>query len=182
MNQETHKDRIIAEQDARLKHMDLLLDEVEQKEQERAEMEEKLEEIMEYELMVEEMVQEIALKEGEIDDMQERMIEIEEEHAMFEELVDNLETYNKELQDDLAVKDKEIASLGAEKEQLEAIVIDQDAITQKYKERQTQLSKQIGILTEQLQYTVSSTDNKDQVSVLLEKQQLLIGKLRDAAK
>jgi hypothetical protein len=60
-------------------------------------MEEKLEEIMEYELMVEEMVQEIALKEGEIDDMQERMIEIEEEHAMFEELVDNLETYNKEL-------------------------------------------------------------------------------------
>ena len=172
MNQETHKDRIIAEQDARLKHMDLLLDEVEQKEQERAEMEEKLEEIMEYELMVEEMVQEIALKEGEID----------EEHAMFEELVDNLETYNKELQDDLAVKDKEIASLGAEKEQLEVIVIDQDAITQKYKERQTQLSKQIGILTEQLQYTVSSTDNKDQVSVLLEKQQLLIGKLRDAAK
>lgn len=56
MNQETEKDRIISEQDARLKHMDLLLDEVESKEQERAEMEEKLEEIMEYEIMVEEMV------------------------------------------------------------------------------------------------------------------------------
>ena len=52
---------------------------------------------MEYELMVEEMVQEIATKEGEIDEMQERMIEIEEEHAMFEELVENLEVYNKEL-------------------------------------------------------------------------------------
>lgn len=79
-----------------------------------------------------------------------RMVEIEEEHAMLEELVENLETYNKELQGDIAEKDKEIAGLVTEKEQLEDIVVDQDGITQKYKERQTQLTKQISVLNEQL--------------------------------
>lgn len=82
--------------------------------------------------------------------MQMRMVEIEEEHAMLEELVENLETYNKELQGDIAEKDKEIAGLVTEKEQLEDIVVDQDGITQKYKERQTQLTKQISVLNEQL--------------------------------
>jgi len=38
------------------------------------------------------------------------------------------------------------------------------------------------VLTEQLQATVNSTDDKDQISVLLEKQQHLISKLRDAEK
>ena len=36
------------------------------------------------------------------------MLEIEEEHAMLEELVENLETYNKELQDEIAEKEKDI--------------------------------------------------------------------------
>jgi len=56
MQDETAKDKLIAEQDERLKEMDFLLDEIELKEKERAEMEEKLEEIVEYENMVEEMV------------------------------------------------------------------------------------------------------------------------------
>lgn len=120
--------------------MDLLLDELEKKETELAEMKERYDEIIGYEQMVEEMVQEIANKEGEVEEMQERMIEIEEEHAMLEELVENLEKYNKELQDDLATKDKEIEGINAEKEQLETIVIDQDAITQKYKDRGAQLT------------------------------------------
>lgn len=80
---------------------------------------------------------------------------------MLEELVENLETYNKELQEEIAQKENEIKGLVQEKEQLETIVIDQDAITSKYKERQTQLSKQISVLTEQLEITVSSTGNKD---------------------
>lgn len=69
--------------------------------------------------------------------MTERMLEIEEEHAMLEELVENLETYNKELQDEIAEKEKDIYGLNQEKEQLETIVIDQDGITSKYKERLT---------------------------------------------
>jgi predicted nuclease with TOPRIM domain len=141
--------------------MDLLLDELEQKDQEMADMREKFDEILEYEIMVEEMVQEIANKEGEVEEMTERMIEIEEEHAMLEELVENLETYNKELQDEVADKERDIVNLGQEKEQLETIVIDQDAITSKYKERQAQLSKQIAVLTEQLEITVSTAGNKD---------------------
>ena len=108
MSQETEKDKIIADQDQRLKQMDILLDELEQKDQEMADMRDKFDEILEYEIMVEEMVQEIANKDGEVEEMTERMLEIEEEHAMLEELVENLETYNKELQDEIAEKEKDI--------------------------------------------------------------------------
>jgi predicted nuclease with TOPRIM domain len=73
-----------------------------------ADMRDKFDEILEYEIMVEEMVQEIANKDGEVEEMTERMLEIEEEHAMLEELVENLETYNKELQDEIAEKEKDI--------------------------------------------------------------------------
>jgi hypothetical protein len=97
LGQDDAKDRIIQEQDARLKEMDLLLEELESKEKEVADMGARYEEVMEYEVMVEQMVNEIETKQGTIDEMQERMIEIEEEHAMMEELTENLEKYNKEL-------------------------------------------------------------------------------------
>ena len=73
MQNETGKDKIIAEQDERLRHMDFLLEEVERKEEERADMEEKLEEIVEYENMVEEMVQELANREEQNEELLEKI-------------------------------------------------------------------------------------------------------------
>ena len=161
--------------------MDFLLEEVERKEEERADMEEKLEEIVEYENMVEEMVQEIANQEELNEEMELRISELEEEMQLMEELNAGLELDNTEMQDDLASKERELREAKNEIEQLEGIVIDQDGINTKYKERQQEFQKQIKTLSEQLAETVNA-DNKDQVSVLLEKQQQLIARLRDAEK
>lgn len=66
--------------------MDFLIEEIDVKEQERAEMEQKLEEIVEYENMVEEMVQEIAKKDEENDEMRQRLAECQDEYRMMEDL------------------------------------------------------------------------------------------------
>lgn len=181
MQNETGKDKIIAEQDERLRHMDFLLEEVERKEEERADMEEKLEEIVEYENMVEEMVQELANREEQNEELLEKIQELEEVGELMEELNAGLELDNTEMQDDLGAKERELAAAKNEIEQLEGIVIDQDGITTRYRERQQELQKQINALGEQLAETVND-DNKDQVSLLLERQQVLIARLRDAEK
>ena len=136
MKNETGKDKIIAEQEKRLQEMDFLLEEVERKEQERADMEEKLEEIVEYENMVEEMVQEIANREEENEELLEKIHELEEENELLEELNQGLELDNTEMQEDLESKISELKNAKNEIDQLEGIVIDQDGITTKYKERQ----------------------------------------------
>lgn len=141
MKNETGKDKIIAEQEKRLEEMDFLLEEVERKEQERAEMEEKLEEIVEYENMVEEMVQEIANREEENEDLLERINELEEEEMLLDELNQGLELDNTEMQEDLAEKERELTAAKNEIDQLEGIVIDQDGITTKYKDRQQEFQK-----------------------------------------
>jgi len=64
--------------------MDYLLDEVDLKEQQRADMQKRLEEIVEYEHMVEEMVQEISKKEEENDEIIERICQLEEEQGLLE--------------------------------------------------------------------------------------------------
>ena len=74
------------------------------------------------------------------------------------------------MQEDLAKKEKELIAAKNEIEQLEGIVIDQDGLTSKYKERQQEFQKQIKVLSEQLSESVNA-GNKDQVSILLEKQQ-----------
>ena len=181
MKNETGKDQIIAGLEKRLEEMDFLLEEVERKEKERAEMEEKLEEIVEYENMVEEMVQEIANKDEENEEILEKIAYMEEEMQDMEELNQALELDNSEMQEEITEKDKEITAAKNEIEQLTGIIIDLDDTTAKYKDRQQELHNQIKVMSEQLAETANS-DKKDQISVLLEKQQTLIARLRDAEK
>ena len=148
--------------------MDFLLEEVERKESERADMEEKLEEIVEYENMVDEMVTEIAEKEEENDLLTERIAELEEENTLLDELNTQLENYNKEMGDEITEKESQLAEAKTEIEQLESIVIEQDGIGSKYKDRMQQLQKQIKVLGEQLAESVQKED-KDHIAVLLEK-------------
>mmetsp|Transcript_23707 Transcript_23707/g.29419 ORF Transcript_23707/g.29419 Transcript_23707/m.29419 type:complete len:290 (+) Transcript_23707:2180-3049(+) len=168
MKNETGKDATIAGLEKQLEEMNFLLEEVERKEQERAEMEEKLEEIVEYENMVEEMVQEIANREEENEELVERIAQLEEEMELMDELNQGLELDNTEMQEELTEKEKELSAAKNEIDQLEGIVIDQDSITTKYKERQQELHNQIKVMSEQIAETANS-DNKDQISVLLEK-------------
>ena len=148
MEKETGKDVIIKEQEASLKEMNFLLDEVNRKEQERKDMEEKLEEIVEYENMVEEMVEEIHNKEEENEALAERISELEEEMVLIEEINLALETDNKDLNEELALKEKELVDSKNEQRQLEGIVIDQDELGEKYQAKQQELLKQITVLTE----------------------------------
>ena len=64
------------------------------------------------------------------------------------------------MQEDLAKKERELAAAKNEIEQLEGIVIDQDGLTSKYKERQQEFQKQIKVLSEQLAESVNA-GNKD---------------------
>jgi|688.fasta_scaffold2159827_1 hypothetical protein len=68
-------------------------------------MQKRLEEIVEYEHMVDEMVQEISKKDEENDELLSKIKQMEEEHRLLEELNTNLETFNKELNDDVNAKD-----------------------------------------------------------------------------
>lgn len=82
---------MIPEYERKLEEMDFLLEEVETKERERAEMEARLDECLEFEKMVEEMAEEIIRKEDENEILLERITEIEENLAMQEEISEKLE-------------------------------------------------------------------------------------------
>lgn len=177
--QETAKDAKIKQLEGRLQEMDFLLEEVTTKDQELAEMQEKLEEINEYETIVEEMVTEIAAKEEENEEMQRQLAECQEEQRLMEELNNQLEQYNKELQQEVDEKDLRIQEFKAEVDQLEMIVIEQDTLAEKYKDKQADLTQQVRLLNEQLQeYTQDGS--KDQVRLLLDKQTQLIRQLRES--
>lgn len=168
LNDETSKDRQIHELQGKLTEMDFLLEEVVHKEQERADMQEKLDEIVEYENMVEEMVQEIAKKEEENEELRAQLGELSGDLRLMEDLNDGMETYNKELTSDIQDKDNKITEFKAEIEQLEIIVVEQEELADKYKERLTELNKQNAALSGQLQ-EYSQDGSKDQVSLLIEK-------------
>ena len=168
LNDETSKDRQIHELQGKLTEMDFLLEEVVHKEQERADMQEKLDEIVEYENMVEEMVQEIAKKEEENEELRAQLGELSGDLRLMEDLNDGMETYNKELTSDIQDKDNKITEFKAEIEQLEIIVVEQEELADKYKERLTELNKQNAALSGQLQEH-SQDGSKDQVSLLIEK-------------
>lgn len=106
--------------------MDFLLEEVDKKEQERVEMEAKLEEMLEYEKMVEQMAQECVDKDREMEEMLQKIIELEEVNAIAEELNENQENYVKELNDEIGEKETEIYNAEQNYKQLEELVLDQE--------------------------------------------------------
>ena len=129
--------------------------------------------------MVEEMVQEIAKKEEENEDLRAQLAEVELEKNLMEDLTAQMEVYNKELTTEITDKDSKITEFKVEIEQLEIIVVEQEELADKYRERLSELQKQIRVLTEKLkEYTQDGS--KDQVSMLVEKQQVLIRQLREA--
>ena len=78
--------RLVDEYEKKLDDMDILLEEIEIKEQEKKQMEERLDECLEYEKMVEEMAEEILKKEDEIEELKGQIEDLEENLAVQEEL------------------------------------------------------------------------------------------------
>jgi hypothetical protein len=79
---EKEKKDLITEYEERLEGMDFLLDEVKFKEEERKEMEERLEEMIEYEDMVEGMVTELQANEKKIEVFKTELDDLQEEYLL----------------------------------------------------------------------------------------------------
>ncbi|CDW91225.1 UNKNOWN [Stylonychia lemnae] len=173
---------LVDDYEKKLEDMDLLIEEVEIKDQEIKAMEEKIDEGAEYEKMVEEMAEEILKKEEENEQLIERINELEEMNGVQEELNENQENYVKELNQDIAGKDAEIFNLEQNVTQLEEMVLEQDQKIQKYKDKCNELTQKSKMLQEELQSAYSAGDQKVKISTLIEKQNQLITKLRDAGK
>jgi chromosome segregation ATPase len=118
------KDLKIADLEQRLSEMDFLLDEADKLETEKADLQEKLESMNEYEKMVEEMVEEIARKDDEQEDFVAKHAELQEEARLMEELSNQMETYNKELQQEIDERNQQVDGLKEEVEQLNFIIIE----------------------------------------------------------
>ena len=74
--------KLVDELEKKLEEMDFLLEEIDVKEQEKLEMEKRLDECLEFEKMVEEMAEEIIKKEDEIEELKGRIQEMEENEAV----------------------------------------------------------------------------------------------------
>ena len=108
---EEGKKKIIESYEKKLQDMDVLLEELDRKEMELAEMKVENEACLEYETMVEEMAQEILKKEEECDELEKKLKSLEDILAIQEGYSENLEQYNQELTEDMAVKEAEISQI-----------------------------------------------------------------------
>ena len=105
---EEGKKKVMEEYEKKLQDMDVLLEELDRKEEELAEIKMENEACLEYETMVEEMAQEIIKKEDECQDLVKKNKELEDILAVQEGYSENLEQYNQELLEEIAEKDVEI--------------------------------------------------------------------------
>jgi len=115
--------------------MDDLLEEVDRKEQELAELKIENEACLEYEQMVEEMAQEILKKEEEIEELNQKIRGLEEVLAIQEGYTENLEAYNQELHEEIADKDAEMSQIHQQKIEDEEILLDLEEENQKYRDK-----------------------------------------------
>jgi hypothetical protein len=68
-----------------------------------------------------------------------QLTEIELEKNLMEDLTAQMEVYNKELTTEISEKDTKITEFKTEIEQLEIIVVEQEELADKYKERLSEL-------------------------------------------
>jgi uncharacterized protein (DUF3084 family) len=101
--------KMVTQYEQKLQDMDVLLEELDRKEQELAEMKVENEACLEYETMVEEMAQEILKKEEEAEEHEKKVRGLEDILAIQEGYTENLEAYNQELHEEVAEKEAEFS-------------------------------------------------------------------------
>ena len=149
--------------------MDVLLEELDRKEQELAEMKVENEACLEYETMVEEMAQEILKKEEELEEMEKKHRGLEDILAIQEGYTENLEAYNQELHEEVAEKDAEFSQVEAQRAEDEDLLLDLEEENQKYRDKVQAQTKNIKEMTEQLEAYTNNSDEKNQIAKLVEK-------------
>jgi len=121
----------------------VLLEELDRKETELAELLMENEACLEYEAMVEEMAQEILKKEDECRDHAKRIKSLEEVLGIQEGYTENLEQYNQEIIEEIAEKDALMTQFEQHKIADEELLLDLEDENQKYSAKIQQLAKTI---------------------------------------
>ena len=174
--------KLVLGYEEKLRDMDILLEEVDRKETELAEMKIENEACLEYETMVEEMAQEILKYEEELEKARKENKGLEEVLAIQEGYTENLEAYNQELHEEVADKDALINRMEQQRTEDEDLLLDIEEENRKYREKVQQLQKALKDLQEQLEAYTSNTDEKTQIQRLVEKQNGLLKQVQDNEK
>lgn len=159
--------------------MDILLEELDRKEYELAEMKQENEDCLEYENMVEEMTHEILRKEDEVKQWEAKFKSSEETIAIQEHYTESLEQLNQELTEETAELKAELAQIELQRSEDEELMVDLDDENQKYREKVAQLNKNIKELTIQLEQQAGSDEEKSKVQVLVDTQNQLQVKVKE---
>jgi chromosome segregation ATPase len=162
--------------------MDILTEELDNKEYELAELMQEHEAVLEYETMVEEMTEEILRKEADIGEWQKKFKQSEDTITIQESYTENLEQFNLELVEEAAKLKADIEKMEIERQQDEALLMDLDDDNQNYAKKVAGLNQTISELSSQLETTVSETGDKSRVQVLIDAQNSLMNKVREAEK
>lgn len=104
--------------------MDVLLEELDRREDELAEVKMENEAFLEYETMVEEMAQEILKKEEECTDLEKKIKSLEEILTIQEGYSEGLEQFNQEISVELAEKEAELSTIEQQKIDDEELLLD----------------------------------------------------------
>ena len=104
--------------------MDVLLEELDRKEEEIAEVRMENEACLEYENMVEEMAQEILKNEEEYDELAKKLVALENILGIQEGYSENLEQYNQELTEEVADQEAQVTQIENQKIEDEELLLD----------------------------------------------------------
>lgn len=145
------KKKLIEVYEKKLVDMDVLLEELDRKEEELAEVKMENEAFLEYETMVEEMAHEILKKEEECNQLQKNIKSLEEILTIQEGYSEELEQFNQEIGLELAEKEAELSTLETQKIDDEELLLDLEDENQKFREKVQQLQTTIKELQTQIE-------------------------------
>lgn len=171
--------KAIINYEEKLRDMDVLLEEVDRKETELAEMKIENEACLEYETMVEEMAQEILKYEEQIEKLKKENKGLEDILAIQEGYTENLEAYNQELQEEIAEKDVLANRMEQQRTEDEDLLLDVEEENRKYREKLQAQNQAMKDLQEQLSTYQNDTDDKNQIQKLVERQNALVKQVQD---
>lgn len=121
---EEGKKKIIEAYEKKLQDMDVLLEELDRKESEIAEVKLENEACLEYETMVEEMAQEILKKEDECEELEKKVKSQDDVLVVHEGYTEELEQYNQELTEENAKLEAKISAMESQKIEDEEILLE----------------------------------------------------------
>lgn len=145
------KKKLIEVYEKKLVDMDVLLEELDRKEEELYEVKMENEAFLEYETMVEEMAHEILKKEEECNQLQKNIKSLEEILTIQEGYSEELEQFNQEIGVELAEKEAELSTLETQKIDDEELLLDLEDENQKFREKVQQLQTTIKELQTQIE-------------------------------